>query len=1065
MNKPFTPDKSQRPSGPPSGIVSWFIYHPVAGALLLMIVLLSGMTALTSLNQEVFPPFAPSQIEITVDIRGASPHEVEQLVVLKVEQALAGLEGIKRILATAERDRAAITIELTSKVSQDRMLNLIKSRVDAIDSFPAYAERPVFSAPEPTDPMMIVSLYGNLPLQALLNQGQKLEKALSALSGVSYARIQHLPDMQVSITTKPSRLNEYGLTLEEIASAINNHSLNLSTGDISTTNGRLQLRTAAQALDIEDFRRIPVKFLPDGRHLAIQDLAEVRIEPVKEFSLSRFNGIPAMTLDVRREKGVSLAAVSQEVTGMLESYQQQLGDRLQVQAWMDESREFTSRSALLLKNGITGFLLICLIMGMFIHWRVAFWTAVGIPVSIVGAMALLYFSGLDISLNAITLFGFLIAIGLIVDDALVIGESIHNQTENHGHSLENIALGANKVALPATFGALTTIAAFFPLTLTEGEMGSRMGSLGIVVICCLLASLLESKLILPGHLRRPPRQPGNSLSRSMSGIGQKIQGKASKGLTGLRQGTYFPVLVWVLQHPWKVLTAAAGIFTLTLVMVMTGLVKTSVLPDIADYEISGTFQLNPNLSPTQRDLVSQRLETSLFQTGDAIKQQYQLDYDPIHRHSVDTDNQSVHFTIEIAAVENAPFDAHEVAQTWRAHLPKLPAVESVLISSSPGDDEQVAIQLSGDNITQLEAAASHIKGYLAEMNGVIDVRDSSTSQSRDLILKVTAEGKSAGVTQRWLSEQVRASFYGIEAQRIQNNQQEWRVMVSFPKDHRNTLTDLREMVVALPNGAFAPLSTIATIEYVQNDTSILRIDARRSLTIYAGTVAPLAPDEVVGMVEENLLSPLSAHYPGVVYSIEGEVKESAESLASLLSGALLALFVIFALMAVPMRSYRFPLVILALAPLGIVGAVLGHWIIGIPLSLISLFGLVGLMGVLINNGLLLVDAHREDLEKGKPVNDAIINACLQRFRPVLLTSVTTFAGVMPLLWETDPEALWLVPIAVSLGAGVLVGTLLTLITLPAALILLDRNRYRERSDDNFVNTEILLAEPQSGNYI
>ncbi|OZG72780.1 RND transporter [Hahella sp. CCB-MM4] len=1035
MNKAFSSDLKRRPSG----IVSWFIYHPVAGSLLLMIVLLSGLTGVMSLNQEVFPPFAPKQIDISFDVRGASPQDVERLVILKVEQALAGLSGIKRILATAEQDQAQITVELTREASQDGMLNMIKSRVDAIDTFPSYAERPVFSAPEPTEAMMIVSLYGDLPILALLEQGQRLEKALSALPGVSYARIQNPPEMQVSIAVMPMSLNEYGLTLNDIATAISRHSLNLSTGVIETQSGRLNLRTTSQAVKPEDFLRIPVKSLPDGRQLTIRDLADVRTEPAMDYSPSRFNGSPALTLDIRRNAGAGLASVSQEVSEFLVGYQQKLGRHLQVEAWMDESREFTSRSNLLIKNGLTGFLLICLIMGVFIHWRVAFWTAAGIPVSIMGAMAILYFSGMDISLNAITLFGFLIALGLIVDDALVIGESIYSETKNYGHNVANVVAGADKVALPSTFGALTTIAAFFPLTLTKGEMGSRMGSLGIVVICCLLASLLESKLILPGHLRHSPRPSRNPMITWLEGLWGRVQSKAGRGLSVVCEEIYFPILRWALNHPWKILLAATGIFSLSIAIIAMGFVRTSILPDIADYEVSGSFRLNANISRPQREQIARRLEDSLSLTGDDIKDQYQLNYEPIQRYLIDINNQTINFNIEIAAVENAPFDAHEVARLWRERLPKLPSIASLAISGGSGGDEQVAIQLSSDDPANLEEAIHRVKQYLAGIDGVIDIRDGTSTRFREVVLAVTPEGKSAGVTQRWLSEQIRASFYGVEAQRIQNDQQEWRVMVGFPDDYQQTLANLREMLIPLPNGSFAPLSTIATIDYSQSSTSLLRINARRSFIVQAGTLPPLTPEEVVEEAERNLLANLSTVFPGVSYSIEGEVKDSSKSVESLLSTTLLALFIIFALMAIPMRSYRYPLVILALAPLGLVGVILGHWVVGIPLSLISIFGLVGLTGVLINNGLLLVDAYRKNIALDMSVTEAIVGACMQRFRPVFLTSVTTCAGVMPLLWESDPEALWLVPIAVSLGGGVMLGTLLTLVTLPAVLVLLESN--------------------------
>lgn len=1011
------------------GFLARFIAHPIASKTLLIVFILAGVSGMFSLRQEVFPPFAPNRIDISMEVRGASAKEVEQLVVRKIEQELAELTEIERIVANAYQDFAYFQIELAPDADASKALLLIKSQVDGISSFPAYAEPPIFTMPKMTGPLLLVNLHGQMPVGALYEQALELSKQLALLPGITLAEIEDAPEMEVSVAVAPLDLYRYKLSLDDVANAISASSLNLSAGDIHTSGGKLMLRSEQLALSAHEFNRVIIKSFPNGQHLKVGDIAQVSIKPVESYTLSRFNGEPSLTIAIRRDENLSLSHASEQVREFLANYQTRLGTEMTATVWKDDSREFTSRTQLLLEDGFFGFLIICLVMGIFVHMRVAFWTAVGIPVSMLGALGIMNLGGWDISLNAITLFGFLIASGLIVDDAIVIGESINQETERHGYTLDNVIRGAERVAMPTTFGALTSIAAFYPLTLTEGKMGSQMAGIGIVVICCLAASIIVSKLILPNHLRQP------SPSWTKLGWLTRIQTGANSWLTRITQGPYKTLLISCLRRPVLLLGIALGFFVLSGLIMASGIIRTVTLPNIADYEIDGTFTIDANLTPAQREQIGERILLSLHQTNREFRALHQLDYDPIMLNLMTVDGSTIIVEVEINHAENAPFDAHVLANAWRDRVPQLPELESVSIASGPNSDEQVAIQLSSENNADLMQAKEAVKTHLSSIEGVVDIRDNSQAKSTDILINSTPQGEAIGVSQRWLTNAVRSAFYGVEAQRIQQGEQESRVMVRYDDEHRNTLYDLADMQMILPSGELSSLDSVATLAPQNTDSLIQRIDARRAITVYANTIGGVDAEGVAEAVVDDFLPQLLAQYPELSYSIEGEAKEAAKSISSLVSGSVLALFVMFALMAIPMQSYRYPLIILAILPLGFIGTVIGHLLFPIDYSLISMFGLIALMGVMINSGLLLVDCFNYNLSQGMNKHDAIVESCTRRFHPILLTALTTFGGLMPLLWETDPESLWLVPIAVSLGVGVIVSTAITLLVLPALLNL------------------------------
>ena len=1025
-----------------SGWIAWFIIHPNAAKILLFILILGGVVGGTSLPQEVFPPFAPPRVDIDIPVRGGTAPDVEELVVKKVEESLDGLAGIERIIANGSANGAQISIELTPEADEQNLLNLIKSRVDGISGFPSIAERPVYSLPESTEPVMFINMVGDVPLTALHNQAMSLRDEMGRLPGVSYVTIANEPEMTLYIDVQPERLSQYDLSLTDISEVIQKYSVNIGGGAVQTLAGRYQLRTDTMGKMANEFDDIPVVSSSTGVVVPLKELATISLQPNDDYIRSSFDGKTSMMLEVYRDKTVSFSEAGGAIKGLIAEKQAVLQPAIELISWRDESREFTSRTSLLIKNGVAGFIIICILMGIFVNIHVAMWTAIGIPVSIIGAMGLIHFTGLDISLNAISLLGFLIALGMIVDDALVIGESIQHETNLKGYTRDAVVSGTNKVAMPATFGVLTTIAAFFPLTLTEGDMGSKLGSVGTVVICCLLVSLVESKFVLPSHLRKPSKFLQHRRFAKLTQLNEN----ATLWLKHIAENRYKPLLLKVIAAPIRSIAIVLCILFGTISFAPLGLVKMAAIPNIADFALSASMQFHPSVAPSIQESIGKKAEESLYKVSDQLKEEYELDYEPVKHVGLDYYNNQLTIDVELAEVFNAPYDAFDVQQLWRDQLPPMVGITSISVDAGSGSGEKIAVEISGENLEDLRSLSLELRQYLSSQDDVVDIRDSEVAASIEYQFKPSPLATSLGVDDRAVISQVRSAFYGSESQRITVGEKEVRVMVRYDKESRESIASLEEMLIPVMNSStgvkdFIPLNQLVTVEKTVTASEVRRIDKQRTITVYANTkLNTRSPEAVAEDLQDNVLPQLLENYSGITVSLEGEASEANKSISSLISGAGFALFILLSLMSLPIGSFKYSGLILCLIPFGIIGAFWGHAITGFTFSLMSIFGVVALAGVLINNGLLLVDQYLVNRNNNMSLEDGIVESCLRRFRPIVLTSLTTFVGLLPLMWEGDPEALWLIPIAISLGVGLLVATVITMLIFPAFLVLADRNK-------------------------
>lgn len=1049
MSQPFSKDSKN------SGVIAYFVNHSSAAKLLWLSIILIGWLGITSMKQEVFPPFAPKQIHIEIPVRAADPQSVEVLVLTKVENALTGLRGIKQTTSEASLGGAYLMLEIDSDADINAMLIQVQARVDGISDLPSSAEPPVYHLPENTDPVIRLELLsgtqlaGQLRAQlpALLQSANQIRQQAQLLSSVARTALVNPPPMQLSIEVSEQAMQQYQLTLSQIAQAIAQNKVSQSAGQLQTQAQTILVRTDNRNVDLANWRMLPIRTLASGQQLTLADIAQVAIKPELGFVQGQFNQELAIAIELYRDPNVSFAIAKQEIETLLANVNAELDGRAKLVAWRDESREFTSRASLLIKNGVLGFFVICILMGIFVAPKVAVWTALGVPISIFGAIGLLYISGVNVSLNSITLLGFLIALGLIVDDALVIGESIEYNQKQYGDSNQSVITGAHAVAIPATFGALTTMAAFFPLTLTEGEMGSKLGSVGLVVIACLMVSLIESKLVLPSHLRSRRLFEGKALDGKTLKAGKyawlhNINHSANQKMQQFVNGVYLPALDYCLTRPKQTLLAATAILTVSLSLVPLGVVRTAVIPNIADYELSAAVYLHPSVTAEQKRQIASEFESALLRAQQGIEQKHHLTEKPLAAIAYQIEGNEIAFEIELAAIDGAPYDAYTIEHAWREQFPNLLGVLGVSVEAGAGSGEPIEIQLMGDDPAQLAKAVAAVKSELALQAEIVDVRDSASATMMQLSIAPTPAARFIGLSEAELINRIRGLLYGHELQRLDFAGQEMPVVVKLPDTQLNQISALQNMMlpVADANGDvnFLPLADLAEFDWLAVEGSLIRIDGQRAVTVYANTLSTgRSGEEVVETLEEARFPALFAGFPDINYRIDGESKEANQSIGSLLSASILALFVIFALIALPLRSLRYPALILTLIPFGLIGALWSHALFGMTFSLMSAFGVVALAGVVINNGLLVVDMTRK--QQGQmDIKTAITQACCRRFRPIILTSLTTFAGLMPLMWETDPEALWLVPIVTSLGFGLIGSTVVALLVFPALLLLVGK---------------------------
>lgn len=1017
------------------GLIAWFARNDVAANILMVVIMVTGLYTLsTKIPIDMFPEFEVRNIEVNMTLPGASPQEVEEGLTIRIEEAIQDVNGIRQITSRSSEGGASVNIEVEDGYDVQELLDEIKIRVDAINNFPADAEKPLVTKDQWRRDAIGVILYGDYDAVTLRRMAEDIRDELVNSPKISQAEVDNTLPFEISIEVPEWALRKYDLTLEQVANILRNNSRDVSAGNLKTEGGDIFIRSRGQAYRAQEFAQIPIITSQDGSLIKLGDIATIR-DGFEETPLRmRFNGVPAVEVEVFRTGDESIIEVTSAVRDYIAEKKTQLPDGLSLEYWRDRSEPIKARLQTLTTSAWQGALLVITMLALFLRPAVAFWVCVGIPMCFMGTFLLM--PVFDVTLNLMSLFAFILVLGIVVDDAIVTGENVYTHLQRGDDPLDAAIKGTQEVAIPVTFGILTTVAAFLPLAFQTGRL-SWYESIPYVVIPVLLFSLVESKLILPAHLKHVKRRSQENPSRLT-----QIQQKISNSLEVFIERIYQPLLAQAMK--WRYATWTAMFASLIIVMgaVMSGQTKFLPFPRIQSEIATATLMMPTGTAFESTD----RIVAFMTEQAQSLKEKYR---DPETGESVIRNIYSIsggrNSSTGRVRVETVPpekrsleITTQEIVNEWRKLVGQVPGAEQLNYRAEIGwSRSPINIELRGKDTEQLSELGEKLKQKLAEFQAVFDIEDSLSDGKEELQLSLKSEARLLGIDLNTVARQVRQAVYGFEVQRVQRGREEVRVMVRYPLQARQSIETLEQMMIRVGPNQEVPLWQVANVEPGLSPNSILRIDRQRTLTVTADFDKQRGNLFAVQEEVNEFLKQEVAAYPGTSYGLAGEARDQEESTQGLMWGAIGLVAVIYILLAIPFKSYLQPIIVLTVIPFGIVGAVIGHWIMGMDLTMLSLMGMLALFGVVVNDSLVLVDFINQQRKQGMKIIDAVYLAGGRRFRPVLLTSLTTFAGLMPLLFEKSTQAQFLIPMAVSLGFGILFATVITLFIVPINYLILE----------------------------
>ena len=1032
--------------------IDWFANNPVAANLFMVLILVGGLISALTTKREIFPEVDMGLITVEVYYLGAGPQEVEEGVTVRVEEAIQGIDGVKRIQSTSTEGFGQVVVHLESSAELSRVLDEVKARIDAVDTFPEEAEKPVIREITNRRQVINVAISGPADEITLKRLGERVRDEIAAVDGITLVELTNTRPYEVSVEVSERALRRHGLSFEQVSQAIKNSSLDLPGGSVKTDGGEVLLRTKGQAYLGREYEKLALLTRKNGTRIALGDVATVVDGFAETDQKARFDSEPAVFVEVFRTANQSALDISDQVHRYVEASQSRMPEGISLTVWQDQSKTLRDRLSLLLRNGASGLALVFLALVLFLRLRFAIWVSMGIPISFLGAMWLV--PVLDVSINLMSLFAFIVVLGIVVDDAIVVGESIYTHQQRHMNGLKGAIDGAKDVAVPVTFGVLTTVAAFAPMLMVEGVMGKLMRVLPLVVIPCLLFSFLESKFILPSHLSHIGRHDQEKKGTPW----RRFQDYFATGLSWFTKKIYEPVLEQALRFRYLTLSIGLSLLILTGGAVLAGWVAFNFMPSVEADHIAATLTM-PQGTPKE---VTSRAVERLEQAAAQVSQDFNSSHgQQIFQHisasvgdqpyttaqsqlfsfgARDSGSHLGEVTIGLTPAEfRGGVTSEELARRWEAVTGSVTDVVELTFSSSlftTGED--INLELTGDSIEELRVIAEVVKTHLQQYPGVSQISDTFRSGKREIELQIKPQAEVLGLTLSDLARQVRQAFYGEEVQRIQRGRDDIRVMVRYPYGERTALDNLINMRIRMPNGVEVPFSQVAVWKEGRGYSSIQRVNRKRAISVTADVNANIvSASDVIAELTQDILPEALVDYPDIYFSFEGQAAEQRDAIDGLKRGFLVALLVIFTLLAIPLRSYVQPLIIMIAIPFGFVGAIWGHVFMGINLTILSLFGVVALTGVVVNDSLVLVDFVNRNRRSNMSLHDAVRKAGQARFRPVLLTSLTTFLGLFPLLMEKSLQAQFLIPMAVSLAFGVIFATAISLLIVPSTYLVIE----------------------------
>ncbi|NGX58400.1 MAG: Multidrug resistance protein MexB [Chlamydiae bacterium] len=1028
------------------GPIAWMTRNHVTANLLMLLFIVGGLIIGSQLKQEVFPEFELDIISVSVPYPGASPEEIENGIIQAIEDEVRGVDGVKRVTSSSFEGRGIVNIELLSGMNANKALQDVKNAVDRITSFPEEAERPIVSLLETRRQVIALILYGDVSRKILRDLGEKVRDDLIQLPDITLVSLADVPPLEISIEIPRQRLRSYNLTLEQIANIINETSIELPAGGVKTPGGEILLRTKERRDYASQYENIPVISNPDGSRILLSDIATIKEGFEETDQEAFFNGYPAIKVEIFRVGAQTPIAIADKVHQYAKNLQSELPSNIKVATWNDRAELYRDRINLLIRNASLGLFLVLMFLGLILEPRLAFWVTLGIPISIIGSF--IFVAPTPVSINMVSLFAFIVTLGIIVDDAIVVGENIYKKREAGLSNIRAAIEGAQELAGPVTFAVLTNIAAFIPLFFIPGPIGNIFLQIPIIVIAVFAVSLIESIFILPSHLAR--RHQKSKFWDTLS----KPSIYFDRLLDNFIKRFYQNHLKTALKYRYISMGCGIGLLIIALGLVYSGIVTFSYLPRVDHDLITAQAKLPVGIPITksrevQKILVEAAQEViKETETGNISRGIYtQIGNDVIGTGpQTGPEDQETGSHIVGAQVLLVPSDQREISgiefsKQWRKKVGDIAGVDSIgyIATIGIGTGDTIDIQLSHPIREINEQAAQELADILRTYEGVFQIDNGVTLGKQQINFTIKPEARSLGITVNQLAKQVRSAFYGAEALRLQRGRNEIKVMVRLPLEERQTPFTVEDLIIRTADGGEIPLSEAANITLGNAFTEIKRNDGRRIISVTADVDEAVAnANEIIADITGKVIPALQEKYPGLTYRLEGVQREQAETLEAIWLGLSVAIIAIYILLAIPFKSYMQPLIVMTSIPFGIIGAIIGHLLLGYELSIISMFGIIALSGVVVNDSLvLIITINRMKITEDLTLKDMVIRTGMLRFRPIILTSLTTFFGLAPMIFETSIQARFLIPMAISLGFGVLFATSIILLLVPCLYMILE----------------------------
>ncbi|NOH73306.1 efflux RND transporter permease subunit [Vibrio pectenicida] len=1011
----------------PKGLIAYFAHNPVAANLIMVFVLIVGTVSFFFIQRQMFPNLEVNYINVNVQYPGASPQEIEESILIKIEESLKNVSGIKKAVTTVFRGSGSIEIEVDVDRKIEDVLVKVQQKVDSISNFPLDMEPiQVFQYEFQQDVIEMV-LVGDRSLLELKPIAKQIEDELLQLNNVALVDLS-APEYEIGIEVAPEMLRKYNLTLTDISKAIQQYSANYSAGEVRTDGGLISVRIENQYYNGEEFRYIPVKIGANGSMVLLQDLAKIKDGFTEDERYFKYSGQNAIYLSVKATKDQNMVTVAESVKAYIEQKNPQLPVDLKIKTLVDMTYYLNARLDMMLKNLLQGAVLVALMLSLFLRVKLAMWVMIGLPVCFLGAVMLMPLVG--VSINIVSLFAFIMVLGIVVDDAIVIGESAYTEIEKQGSGINSVVEGTLRVATPATFGVLTTIAVFAPFLLSKGIESAFFFGIASIVILCLIFSLIESKLILPSHLAHSTFKPIKKGS---------WRDRFNRGFFNFVNGPYRRCVTFCTYWRWSVLASFIAILVVSIALVVSNHVRIIPSPKVPHDFPTIKLIMNDNVSSEQTIEALKAIESTVLYVDQQIEQHtgQKMIRDIL------TFNQGRKEGLMVIALvdeEKRPFNTFELARRWREAIPSIPGKKMLTVSDNVNDSgkgDEFGFLLYGSDIETLNGAGRALILDLKQQEGLFDISSSMDAGSKEVLLSLKPIAYDLGISLSDIGAQVGGSFYGGEAQRLIREGEEIRVMVRYPKLTREAFASLRYALITTPEGQKVMLGDVVNIVQQPGISSIRREGGFRSVYVYGSIDEELVePDEVVAQVNELILPSILAQYIGVKSQLGGSIEEQQAQQDEQIIFFVAGMIIVYILLAVPLKSYTQPLIIMSVIPFSLTGAIWGHYWFGIDLSMMSTFGLIAAAGVVVNDSLIMTDYVNQVRTKGFSIKEAVIEAGCARFRAIVLTSMTTFAGVLPIMFETSLQARFVIPMAVALGFAVLFATMLTLILVPCLYLIL-----------------------------